>query len=293
MDISGGTRLYGVVGQPVAHSLSPAIHNFLFRRLGVDGVYVPLPTGPRNLGRLLVALAGTSFAGLNVTTPHKEAALRLALSSDASARASGGANTLVRRGRGWKALSTDGEGLCAFLEGELRVPLAGRRVVVLGAGPAARSLVHALVRRSSASLTVVNRSPGRLRAAPLRRLAARGAVTACVAGSAEARTALGECQVLVHATSWGGAASADAPAPWDLGTLPGGVLAVDCNYGAGATPFLALLPRAVEGHDGRGMLRWQAARAFQAWTGLQPGPADMRALRAHLAKLDRHCAASI
>ena len=287
--VTGTTRLYGVIGLPVEHSLSPLIHNFLFRRHAIDAWYVPLPVSRSAVGRLIDVLKVTSFHGLNVTTPHKEFVARRVPSVAEEVRVSGGANTLVRRGRRWRALSTDGSGLCRFLEDELRCPLEGKRIVVLGAGPAARSVVLAAARRSPLELVVINRSAERLASPVVRRLVSRTSARALDVSSSSCRRVLARAQVVIHASSGPG-----HDGGWELDALTPETVAVDCNYGAaGETPFLSALPRGVAAYDGRGMLRWQALESFRHWIGIEVTRADAIALRHHMAKLDSCCGTSI
>jgi shikimate dehydrogenase len=277
------------VGLPVAHSLSPAIHNLLFARHGLDRAYVALPCPPKALPLLLRALRAVGFGGVNATTPHKEAFARHAAARAPEVRVLGAANTLVPTRRGWRALSTDGRGFADWLEQEAGVELRGRDVTVLGAGAAARAVVWELLRRRPGLVTVINRGAGRLREAFFDVVRARGVVTVAMDEEPEAaRAAAARAGVLVNATSWGLGGRSERGAPWDLRRVRTPV-AVDLNYGpvAGATAFLDLARACARRYDGRGMLRWQAALAFAAWTGVVPDAADHRALARCLANLDR------
>jgi len=290
VSFDGRTRLFAVVGSPVEHSLSPAIHNFLFRRFAVNAAYVALPVRAEDFGMLLRGLATTAFDGLNVTTPHKERALRRMTRLSPAARSVGAVNTLRRRSDGFEGHNTDGVGLADFLEHEVRRPLQGSTVVVLGAGPAARAVVDEFCRRRPEGLYVLNRTATRFRSRFFRGLARRSFVHLLPLGDERSADALGRADVVVNGTTWGlGAGPAAGPCAWDLSLLPASALAVDMNYGAsgGPTPFLAALPSRVRSFDGTGMLRWQATHAFTTWTGFDLDERDHRALKVHLDKLDR------
>ncbi|MBX5468678.1 MAG: shikimate dehydrogenase, partial [Thermoleophilaceae bacterium] len=132
--------LAGVLGQPVAHSRSPAMHNAAFRELGLDWRYVKLPVPPELFAELARALPGSGYRGANVTIPHKGAALALADERSDAAREIGAANTLTFADGAIVADNTDAQGLLDAL-GE---PVAGRRALVLGAGGAGRAAAWAL-----------------------------------------------------------------------------------------------------------------------------------------------------
>jgi shikimate dehydrogenase len=149
----------GVLGWPVAHSLSPAMHNAAFASLGMSGWrYQRLPVPPQLFSETVRALAGSGFVGANVTIPHKQAALALADATSDAARAIGAANTLSFADDGAIAAeNTDAPGLMAALEGSAR----GLRVLVLGAGGSARAAAWALREAGASEVSVWNRTPER------------------------------------------------------------------------------------------------------------------------------------
>lgn len=251
--IGGRTAVYGLVGTPVAHSRSPALHNAWFAAAGIDAVYVTFDTDDPQAPAHAHALG---VAGLNVTTPLKAAALAAAVSADADAVRVGAANVLVRTPRGWHAANTDVEGLCRSIEAS-GVPIAGRRAVILGAGGAARAAAVGLAARG-ATVDVLARRPDE---------AAR--VAALVGGGAGAIDDAGIAgrDLVVVATK----GRAEAVAALDPRRLAAGAAWVDLNYwdpdppGAGAARAAGC---AVV--DGWGMLVHQAALAFERWTGRAP-----------------------
>ncbi|RMF36538.1 MAG: shikimate dehydrogenase, partial [Chloroflexi bacterium] len=166
MEVDGTTRLVGIIGWPVAHSLSPAMHNTAFAALGLNWAYVPLPVPPGAVEDALRGLKALGFAGANVTIPHKEAVIPYLDEVTPAARAMGAVNTLlVRRENGTTRLVGDNTDAIGFLE-DLRAAgfdPAGRRCLVLGAGGGARAVVYALA-QAGAHVTLHNRTPRRAQA---------------------------------------------------------------------------------------------------------------------------------
>ena len=148
------TAVFGVVGSPLDHSLSPAVHGAAFRALNLDAVYLPFPA--EDFEEFARAFRSPRFRGFSITHPYKEAALALSSVSDPHARAIGAANTWLRRDEGWEALNTDGEGALAALEKGLEGPVRNRLVLVLGAGGAGRAIAFEC-RRSRAEVVLAGR----------------------------------------------------------------------------------------------------------------------------------------
>ena len=256
---------FAVFGQPVAHSLSPHIHHRFAEACGIDLRYVAIEVAAEHFATRLVAFHAAGGCGANVTLPLKEQAARLCHELSASARLSGAVNTLVRRGDGWFGDNTDGIGLCRDLRTNLGVTLAGQRVLLLGAGGAARGIVPALFEAGVAEVVIANRSPERA-IALAHALAACGRIDAC---GLESLSTAGIFNVLINATS---AARQGAPLALPQGLAAPTAVAYDLSYGAAAEPFLGWA--AASGitlcRDGLGMLVEQAAESFQRWHGVRP-----------------------
>lgn len=265
--LSGRTRVVGVIGDPVTHSLSPTLHNAAFEALGLDWVYVAFPV-PRGRGaEAVAAVPALGLAGLNVTMPHKEdvAGACHELSPDAAALRS--VNTVVALPDG-RTLgdSTDGPGFLDALADE-GVDVAGHPVLVLGAGGAARAVILALGRAGAAVTVAARRADAAASAAAL----AQGAsAVPLVAADPSA------FPVVVNATPLG--MSGGDPLPVDPERLHAGQAVVDLVYHPADTPLLtAARARGATAANGLGMLLHQAAHSFALWTG-QPAPLDaMRA----------------
>jgi len=272
---------YAVLGNPVAHSRSPAIHAAFARQTGEAVDY----------GRILCPLDGfeasvREFAaaggrGCNVTLPFKFEALRLAARCSERARLAGAANTLRFDAGGWVADNTDGIGLVRDIEHNAGVPLAGRRVLLVGAGGAGAGVLGPLLAARPAELVLANRSADKAQALAARHAAwaqAHG-VRLSAAGLAAPGTGF-EVLVNASASSLQGQAS-----PVGAEVLAPGALAVDLMYGAAAAPFLAWAQAAgASARDGLGMLVEQAAESFFVWCGVRPHTAPvLQELRASLA----------
>ena len=263
---------YAVFGQPIAHSLSPRIHLRFAQACGIALAYEAIEIAPEDFSERLAALHRDGLRGANVTLPLKELAARLCRALSPAARLSGAVNTLVRREDGWFGDNTDGLGLCRDLSHNLGTPLHGRRVLLLGAGGAARGVVPALFDEGVAELVVANRSPERA-IALARDLAGCGPIQAC---TLEDLADIGRFGVLLNATS--AARQGDALAlPTSL--LAPDAVAYDLSYGQTARPFLAWAENAgaQQVSDGLGMLVEQAAEAFLRWHGVRPDTAAVLA----------------
>lgn len=264
--INGKTGLYGLIGWPVAHSLSPAMQNAAFASLHLDAVYVALPVEPAAVEAALRGAHALGFLGLNVTIPHKQAAAAGCQALDPVATACGAANTLRRTQSGWEGFNTDATALSQLLDGAgVR---AGATALLVGAGGAARAGGWAAL-KVGARLRVTARRPGQaeaLCAALAGSVGPRGAVPEVVAWEslgAASRTA----DVVMNATSVGLAGQAP-PLP-SLVFRPGQV-ALDMVYGdtAFTRDALAAGAQVIRGEQ---LLVRQGALAFNLWTG-RPAP---------------------
>jgi shikimate dehydrogenase len=259
----GGLTRLGVAGWPVAHSRSPAMHNAALAAVGLDGWrYQLLPLPPELFAEAVRALAKVRFAGINVTIPHKEAALALADEATPTARAVGAANTLTFAGGRIAADNTDVAGLLHAIP-QRHAP-RGRRVLVLGAGGAGRAAVYAAVTAGAADVMVWNRTPERAR----RLCAELGGRVVREPESAD---------LVVQCTSVG-LRCADDPfkhLPLDADSLAAGTCVVDMVYSAGGTAFLTAARAAgADVVDGLEVLVGQGAAALERWTG-RPAPIDV------------------
>jgi len=271
------TDRYCVLGNPVAHSRSPAIHAQFAAQCRQDLVYeaqlAPLD-GFTETVRQFVAAGGK---GANVTVPFKEEAFRLCTRRSARAERAGAVNTLAFAGGEIHGDNTDGAGLVRDIEANLGFALAGKRVLLLGAGGAARGVIAPLLACHPLSLFIANRSAGKAEA-----LARQFSDLAAVDAGDFAKTTGRQFDAVINATS---ASLAGETLPLPAGIFAAGSLAYDMMYGKGETPFL-ILARAQGAEklaDGLGMLVEQAAEAFLVWRGVRPDSAPvLAALREQL-----------
>lgn len=255
------TRLAAVIGYPVRHSLSPAMHNAAFSELGLDWIYVACEVAPGGVDAAFAGVRALGFGGLSVTIPHKAAALEAVDEATDAARAIGAVNTVVPAAGGrLRGDNTDAAGFLASLTDEGFDP-EGKVCTVLGAGGAARAVVHALAGAGAAEVVVVNRT------------ATRAETTAALAG-ASGRVGIPadvtRADLVVNATPLGLAGSRDLPVDPEL--LREGQLVADLIPNPAVTPLMhAARQRGARVAGGLGMLVHQGALAFHLWTG-RPAP---------------------
>src|SRR5918997_859483 len=259
--LRGSTRVAGVIGDPVRHSLSPLLHNAAFAALGLDWAFAAFPVRAGAGAAALDAMRALRLEGLNVTMPLKgevaDAVDRLA----PSAAALRSVNTVVWVGTDLVGESTDGPGLIAALRADEGFDPEGRRCLVLGSGGAARAVVHARAGAGAASVVVAARRPE------------AGAAVAALAGrvgAAGTADAADGAELIVDATPVGMAGHDPGP-PVDPARLGQGQLVVDLVYDPPWTPLLeAARGAGAATANGLGMLLHQAALSFRLWTGEDP-----------------------
>jgi shikimate dehydrogenase len=263
--ISAATRVVGVIGSPVRHSLSPALHNAAFAAAGRDWRMLAFEVAPGEGAVAVSAMRTLGIAGLAVTMPHKADVATAVDELDAAAAALRSVNTVVLRQDGTTlGASTDGDGFVDSLTAA-GYDVAGRRVVVLGAGGAARSIVVALGAARATDIAIVNRTIATAEeAAALAPQARVGPINEVAAAD-----------LLVNTTPVG---MGSDELPLDEGLLHAGLTVADIVYHPLETALLRAAGRAgCDVVDGLGMLAHQAARQHYLWTGQRPDPAVLRA----------------
>jgi shikimate dehydrogenase len=266
--------LLGVVGHPISHSLSPRMHNAAFAQNGTgpaetDYVYVAMDVRPDRLPAAVRGLAALGFVGFNVTMPYKEAILPLMDELDTPARLAGAVNTVVAEEGKLRGLNTDGSGFVEACE-EAGVSLAGRRVLILGAGGAAAAIAVAALGAGASRLWITNRTAGRAEAlrAKLSEGMLEAEVLTCPLHSAGDVAA--EAEFIINATYLG--MKKEDPLPLPIETLAGEKVVGDAVYVTGGET--ALIRHAKEAGasivSGERMLLYQGVQAQRAWTGREP-----------------------
>ena len=275
MKIARVASISGVIGWPVAHSLSPRLHSFWLKEYGIDGAYIPLAVKPENLPLALWALPALGFRGVNVTVPHKEQALQLVDKADSAARRVGAVNTISFNKNGQLLGSnTDAYGFMENLQVNAPEWISKKPALVIGAGGAARAVCAGLLDAGVPEVRVCNRTIARATSlandlgGPIQTLSWRDRVEAA-----------GGVGLLVNTTNLGmvGEPSLDMP----LTKLPTGALVTDLVYAPLMTTLLTeAQARGNPVVDGLGMLLHQAAPGFAAWYGRKPVVSAL--LRAHV-----------
>ena len=268
--------LTGLVGWPLGHSVSPAMHNAAFHTLGLDGRYEALPVPPEQLADLVHSLHGRGFRGVNVTIPHKQAILPWMDELSEPARRIGAANTIVVAPDGrLRGENTDWLGFLHPLDAR-GFDLAGKSVLLLGAGGAARAAVYALVQRRISCLTIWNRTSDRAAALAThaKTLDSALAIDNSQFPIDNSHSVLFDPDLIVNTTPMG-MWPHTGESPWPAGRpFPRGALVYDLVY----RPEQTLLLRQAEAagcptQGGLEMLVVQGAVAFELWTGQAP-PVD-------------------
>jgi shikimate dehydrogenase len=268
---------YAVFGQPIAHSLSPRIHAAFGAQLGLAIDYRAIESGREDFAHTLTAFARDGGRGANVTLPLKEEAHVQCAALSERARRAGSVNTLIRAGDHWRGDSTDGAGLLRDLRERQAFDPQGRRILLLGAGGAARAAAFAFVDAGSRELVIANRSLARAQSLA-DAIGDATRVRACALNDIAATT---DFDLVVNATAAGHAGGAfDLPHTLVAATT----LCYDLSYAKAARAFLdwARAAGAMRFSDGLGMLVEQAAESFALWHGRRPDTAsvyaDLRAL---------------
>lgn len=263
--MSAAPPLAGVLGWPIGHSLSPRLHGHWLVRYGIAGYYVPIALPPEDFAAGLASLPRLGFRGVNVTIPHKEAALALADVATSRAKAVGAANTLSFREGRIEADNTDGYGFIANLRQEAPDWRAeAGPALVLGAGGSARAIVEALAAEGAPEIRIANRT--RTRAEGLR--AHFGGRTMVVDWS-EAEAAAADAATIINTTSLG--MGGEGGLPLRLEAAARGVLVTDIVYGREPTPFIREARRlGLTAAEGIGMLLHQGVPGFERWFGVRP-----------------------
>ena len=282
-EITGNSRVCGVIGDPIGHSISPAMHNAAFRALNLDYVYVPFRVSPENLPHALEGIRALNIRGVNVTIPHKVSIIPLLDEIDGFAREIGSVNVIVNDNGRLIGYNTDAPGFIHALQ-HYGVELAGERVTVMGAGGAARAICFALAERGT-SVTILNRTPDNA-ARFAEEISARTGQPIQVMRLTQENLAeaMDSCNILVNATSVGMYPDVEAMLV-DHTMIKSHQTVVDIVYNPPRTRLLAEAEKAgARIVGGMEMLVWQGALAFEIWTGKQAPTEIMRKCAQHLLK---------
>ena len=280
------TSRLGIIGYPIGHSISPVFQQAALDHLDIDATYQAWEVAPGDVGGFIGGLREPGTLGINVTLPHKEAVIPFLDEVDDWATAAGAVNTIVNREGSLTGHNTDGTGFLRALREERGFTPRGRRILVLGAGGAARGVVLALSRESAAGLTIANRTVSR--AQVLAQLAADNGIESAAISltGPELDTAVRSADLIVNCTTMGMTHGPDeAGYPLGKNQIPSAVLINDLVYNPRETPLLREAGRAgAQTLGGIHMLVYQGAASFEMWTG-QPAPVPVM-LEAALQAMD-------
>ena len=264
MRINGSTVLVGVIGNPVKHSLSPVILNAAFREAKINWVYTAFETPEEKLADAIGGIRALGIAGLSVTMPHKAKVCSLLDEISDSAKSLGAVNCIVNDAGNLKGHNTDGDGFLDAVKHDAGLDVAGKKILVIGSGGSARSIIYSLGKAEAREIAVINRTKNKA----LDALELAGSVGRYVEEN-EISKVVSEVDLVINATPVGMSDTEGTSSfPLEPNLLTKGQLAVDLIYHPISTPWVeALREREVEVHGGLSMLIFQAAKAFKLWTG--------------------------
>jgi shikimate dehydrogenase len=272
------TKQAGVIGHPLSHSVSPAMFGAAFNAAGIDATYEAWPTTAEELEGRLNALRGDDMLGANVTIPHKEAVIPMLDRLDERAEAVGAVNVIANDKGDLVGYNTDAGGFDRSLREDAGFDPKGKRTAIIGAGGVARAVAYALVQGGASIIQLAGRSPRRLEAvaATFRQKTPPGVtISWCHWMDGVFMTVLPNAHLLVNCTPVGLSGSdTDGQSPMPEEFLPANGLVFDVLYNPAETPLMkAATAKGAKAVGGLGMLVYQAAEAFQLWTG-QDAPID-------------------
>jgi len=280
--ISGHTRIFGLIGHPVRHSLSPAMYNALFKRFEIDAVYLAFDVNPDHSSKVANIIRVMGLEGANLTVPFKERLIDQMDEISTHANATGAINVIIHRNDRLVGYNTDGEGFVQSLSDDNGPDLDGITAIIMGAGGAARAVASGLLSHGAKRIHLLNRTPSRAEAtAAALSSAFPGAFISVDALNPNAFSAIAEeARLVVNCTS--GAAD-KMIAQFDPKQLAPEASWVDINYWMETPPCQeACAAAGVRFHDGLGMLAYQGALAFELFTGQPVAGSEVRAILAEL-----------
>lgn len=276
--ITGKTGIFGIFGNPIAHTLSPVMHNAAFRALGLPYRYLPFQVHPENLKRAVDAIIPLGIRGVNVTIPHKEAVMPFLDSIDSEAQKIGAVNTIVSASNRLIGHNTDGRGFLASLF-EMDVDPSGKRVILIGAGGAARGVAIALAAAGVSEVILIARTPSRGKELADRLTVLSPRLKISVFGTdfeKESSFNHDRPTLLINTTPLG--MKENDPLPFSASLLNPAWVVADLIYRPYETPLLSAAKKiGAKTVPGMGMLLHQGALAFEIWTKEKPPLQIMRA----------------
>lgn len=279
--ISGKTKLCGIIGDPIEHTLSPIMHNAAFRKLGIDYIYVPFKVKKEDLGKAIEGMRALNIKGLNVTIPHKIDVIRFLDELDPLAEKIGAVNTIVNNDGILKGYNTDALGFRQALS-ERGIKLKGKEVAVLGAGGASRAISFILL-EDGANITILNRTLDRAKECANRIAQIYGKeIKVLELNSENLKRTIEMVDILVNATSVGMSPNIDETLV-NASLISSSLIVFDVVYNPVNTKLLMEAKKAgAQVISGLEMFVWQGAFAFEKWTGIK---APVELMREEISKI--------
>lgn len=270
--IDAKTTLYGLLGNPVGHSMSPFMHNIFFEQCGINGAYMAFAVEPDRIGDAMRGLHALGVKGCNVTIPHKEAVIPYLCGMSKAAEACGAVNTLIYTPDGYFGDNTDGAGLLAAMEAKHQWKAAGKNVLMVGAGGASKGVSVAMALQGAAKICIANRSMEKAEKLAAQIASISDTVTeVCTMQDLQNAELYREYTTIVNSTSLGMSPNVDACIPVRFDALTGEHLVVDLIYNPLETKLLRLArEQGARTMSGLGMFIYQGVLAFEAWNGVRP-----------------------
>jgi len=265
MKVSGNTQIFGIMGSPIEHSLSPAMHNAAFEAMGLPAVYVPFWVRPEDLGKATLSLRALNVSGVNVTLPHKSAVIEFLDELDPMAKQIGAVNTIIQRNRKLYGYNTDGAGFLLSLRKDAHYDPAGKKAVILGAGGAAAAVAMSLAGAGVRRLVIANRDKHRAEVLSKRvqKFFDRETLPVALNEGRALYWLIRESELLVNATSVG--LNPKDGLNLNPNSLHSKMLVFDlvCRH----TALVKIAEkRGIKALDGTGMLVSQGAKSFELFT---------------------------
>ena len=275
--IDAKTKLFGLLGSPVGHSMSPFMQNRFLEQCGINGVYLAFDVQPQRIGDVMGGMHAMGVQGCNVTIPHKQAVIPYLCGMSKAAEACGAVNTLIYTPEGYYGDNTDGAGLLAALEAKHSWQAQGKRILIVGAGGAAKGVSVAMALQGAAELCIANRT-----AESAQHLAQQIAIVSCtmsraiIMGALQDSAMYEQYDTIVNATWVGMHPNVDEMIPIMTTALQPHHLVVDLIYNPLETKLLRMAgAQGAQAASGLGMFLYQGVLSFEKWTGMKPSEAAM------------------
>lgn len=292
MNITGKTKILGIFGYPIGHTISPAMHNAVIKALGLDMMYLPFEVKPSELREAIKCIKSIGIIGVNITIPHKEAVIKFIDDVSEEARRIGAVNTIVNKDGRLIGYNTDGYGYVTSLKEEFNFNPKGKKIVILGAGGASRGILAALAIKKPKAIIVANRTPARavLLVRAFKNKFPDTKFKAIGLQEERLKESFHDANLLVNTTSVGMNYGASRPSrrkensntvalaqKIPLGAMPKRAIVSDIIYSPSETLLLKRAKKiGLAAHGGLGMLIHQGARSFKLWTGIDAPVEVMR-----------------